>query len=294
MQPLVTIVTPSFNQGQFIEATIQSVLAQDYAPLEYLVYDAGSTDGTPAILARYRDRLHAVSRPDRGQADAINQGLRAARGEIVAWLNSDDLYLPGAIAAGVRHLTSHPEQAMVYGEARYVDAEGRPIGPYPTAPIARLREGCHICQPATFLRARAIATVGYLDPSLQYCLDYDLWLRLAACFQIGYLSHELACSRLHRGAKTIAHRRAFHREVVQMTHRRLGAAPLPWLYGFALLCVRDRFGERDRRVEGTLAAGLTLALTLRYHPRPTRDDVRVAQRWLRAQFSGPAGATIAW
>src|SRR5438128_8552250 len=123
--PLVSIVTPSYNQGRFIEDTIRSVLAQDYPNLEYIVVDGGSTDHTLDVLRRYEGRLRWVSEPDRGQSEAINKGFRMARGEIVSWLNSDDTYVPGAIGKAVAHLGARPEVVMVYGEGYLLDEGGR-------------------------------------------------------------------------------------------------------------------------------------------------------------------------
>ncbi len=278
-QPLVTIITPSLNQGRFIEATIRSVFEQDYDAIEHRIYDGGSTDETVAILERYRDRLQIVSGPDGGQAAAINRGLGEARGEIVAWLNSDDVYLPGAVSAAVAYLAGHPACAAVYGEAVYINAAGEIIGRYPTGPVSRLREGCYICQPAMFMRRSAVAAVGYLDPQLRFCMDYDLWLRLASRYPIAHITADLAGSRLHRTAKTVSQQLAFHREVVGMTCRRLGAAPLSWLYGYAELLIRDRLA-RDPSGGGRiavrlLATALSAALAARYHRRLDRADVRL-------------------
>src|SRR6185369_6051551 len=258
-----------------------SVLEQDYAPIEYLVFDAGSTDGTAEVLARYAERLCAVVEPDGGQADAINRGLHRARGEIVAWLNSDDVYLPGAISAAVRYLIDHPQQAMVYGAAYYIDAAGERIGRYPTQPATRLNEGCYICQPAAFMRTQAVATVGYLDASLSYCMDYDLWLRLARCFSLGHIPQDLACSRLHDDAKTVAQQLAFHREVVAMTERRLGATPLPWLYGYGSRLVQQRWPHLPGPLRQTASLAATCALAARYHRRFGRSDAALLFRRLR-------------
>jgi|MudIll2142460700_1097286.scaffolds.fasta_scaffold39763_3 hypothetical protein len=286
MPALVTIVTPSFNQGAFIGHTIRSVLSQDYGAIEYLVYDAGSTDNTHEVLRSYQARIRTIVAADGGQADAINRGFRSARGEIVAWLNSDDLYLPGAVASAVAYLGDHPQCAMVYGDAYYVDAAGQRIGRYPTGPVSRLAEGCYICQPATFMRREAVAAVGYLDASLQFCMDYDLWLRLASRYAVEYLPIPLACSRLHPGAKTVAQQLAFHREVVRMTCRRLGAAPLPWLYGYADLLVGRQLGQSLRGPRALAAALLTLALALRYHRRLRASDLRVLWRRMRSEPPG--------
>lgn len=276
MRPLVTIITPSLNQGRFIEETIQSVLAQDYAPIEYRVYDGGSSDETPAILARYRDRLQAVIARDRGQADAVNRGFREARGEVVGWLNSDDLYLPGAISAAVEYLTDNPECAMVYGNGYHIDAAGHRIESYPTEPAARLRDGCGICQPTAFIRRAAVTAVGYLDPELHYCMDYDLWLRLAARYEIGQISTYLASTRLHPDCKTLAHRLPVMREIVHMTHRRLGATPLLYLNSYANLLVEELASRRALPLwlrRGFVAA-LTGALVVRYHRRLSNTDLR--------------------
>src|SRR5574337_438603 len=156
--PLVSIITPSFNQGRFIRDTIESVLSQGYPRLEYLVMDGGSTDETVEILRSYGDRLIWRSAPDGGQADAVNTGVRLAKGEIIGWLNSDDTYQPGAIKAAVDYLIAYPETAVVYGDAHYIDERGEVIGTYPTEDfdLDRLAQACLICQPTAFIRRSAL------------------------------------------------------------------------------------------------------------------------------------------
>jgi glycosyltransferase involved in cell wall biosynthesis len=152
---LVSIVTPSFNQADYLEQTIQSVLAQDYPWIEYIIIDGASTDGSVEIIERYAGRLAWwVSEPDRGQAEAINKGLQRANGEIVAWLNSDDLYLPGAVSRAVAALQANHALGLVYGDALTIDAQGRPIhslvfGEWGLEELIRFRI---ICQPAVFMR----------------------------------------------------------------------------------------------------------------------------------------------
>ncbi len=203
----VTIVTPSFNQAAYLEATIQSVLSQDYEDIEYFIMDGGSTDGSLEIIHKYADRLAGwVSEKDRGQTDAINKGFARASGEVLAWLNSDDTFEPGAVRQAVELLEQHPEVSMVYGDCNYLDESGRVIGRFPAAQTdyRRLREGyVHIPQQASFFRAELVRQVGPLDPSFFFAMDYDLWVRLARIAPPLYVPRLWANFRLHRDAKTI-------------------------------------------------------------------------------------------
>ena len=207
--PRVSIVTPSYNQARFLEQTIQSVLGQDYPNLEYFVMDGGSTDGSLEIIQRYAPRLAGwVCEKDRGQTDALNKGFARATGQILAWLNSDDTYEPGAVSAAVAALTSRPDAAAIYGEANFIDENGRVIGRFPAAQtdLPRLRRGyVHVPQQATFFRGDLWRAIGPLDPSFYFAMDYDLWVRLAKRGPLIYLPGQVwANFRLHSGAKTIA------------------------------------------------------------------------------------------
>lgn len=206
--PKVSIVTPSFNQAPFLEQTLRSVLEQDYPNLEYIVIDGGSSDGSLEIIHKYADRLaYWQSQPDQGQTDAINQGFARASGEILAWLNSDDLLLPGAVSAAVRALHEHPEAAMVYGDALLINAEGKTIGKFPAAQTdyRKLRRGyVHIPQQASFFRADLWQQVAPLDVSFYFAMDYDLWVRLAALAPLVYVPEFWAAFRLHGAGKSIA------------------------------------------------------------------------------------------
>ena len=206
--PKVTIVTPSYNQAQFLDETMRSVLEQDYPNLEYIVIDGGSTDGSVEIIKRYEDRLaYWQSQKDKGQTDAINQGFRRASGEILAWLNSDDLLLPGAVSAAVKQLQAHPEVGMVYGDCLLVDAQGATVRKFPArqTDYQKLRRGyVHIPQQASFFRADLWQQVGPLDDSFFFAMDYDLWVRLAAKAPLLHVPETWACFRLHEGAKSIA------------------------------------------------------------------------------------------
>lgn|SRR3989442_347304 len=243
--PLVTVVTPSYNQGRFIRETIESVLSQDYPHIEYMVIDGGSTDETLSILNSYEHRFFWVSEPDRGQAHAINKGWQRAKGDVLAWLNSDDIYLPGAIAKAVDYLIRNQQVGMVYGDAYYVAEDGRVIKPYPTEPFDanRLVDTCTICQPAAFIRRAVIDDIGYLDDSLNLCIDYDLWIRISRNYSLGHLSEYLAKSRLHAECKTVKQRVAAYKEALEMLYRHYGFVPPSWACGYAYRALETRFNS---------------------------------------------------
>ncbi len=205
--PLVSIVTPSYNQAQFLEQTIQSVLCQDYPNLEYLIVDGGSSDGSLEVIQRFADRLAWwVSEPDQGQTEAINKGFEHARGEYLAWLNSDDTYLPQAVSRAVAYLETNPQIGMVYGDANLIDEQGNVIGKFPArqTDYARLRRGyVHIPQQAAFFRANLWKQVAPLDPSFYFAMDYDLWVRLARLAPFLYVPETWANFRLHQSGKSV-------------------------------------------------------------------------------------------
>jgi glycosyltransferase involved in cell wall biosynthesis len=223
--PLVSIITPSFNQARFLEATIRSVLDQDHPNLEYIIVDGGSTDGSVEIIKKCADRLAWwVSEKDKGQTDAINKGFARAKGEILAWINSDDTYEPGAVSAAVKYLGERPEVGLVYGDANFIDEEGRVIGRFAArqTDYTRLRRGyVHIPQQASFFRAELWREVGPLDPSFYFAMDYDLWVRLAARAPIQYTPQTWANFRLHSSGKTIAADDRCWPEMIRI-HRRDG------------------------------------------------------------------------
>ena len=230
--PRVTIVTPSFNQARYLEETIQSVLNQDYPNLEYIIVDGGSTDGSVEIIRKYANRLAWwVSEKDRGQTDAINKGFARASGDILAWLNSDDTYLPGAVRGAVEVFRTHPAAGLVYGEANYINGNGRVIGRFPSAltNYRRLRRGyVHIPQQAAFFRADLWRKVGPLDPSFYFAMDYDLWVRLAREAPLEHIQNVLANFRLHADAKTIFADDRCWPEMLRV-HYRDGGSPFAWI-----------------------------------------------------------------
>lgn len=232
-QPRVSIVIPSFNQAKYLELAIRSVLDQDYPDLECIVIDGGSTDESREIIQSYDDRLaYWVSEEDTGQTDAINKGFARASGEVFAWLNSDDLYYPAAIAQAVDYLQSHPEVGMVYGDADFLDETGQVIGRFSASQTdhRRLRRGyVHIPQQASFFPARLWKEVGPLDPSFLFAMDYDLWVRISAVAPIRYLSRLWAGFRIHGAAKTTNAADRCWPEMIRV-HRRMGGGLLAVIY----------------------------------------------------------------
>jgi glycosyltransferase involved in cell wall biosynthesis len=206
--PLVSIVTPSFNQASFLEASIQSVLSQSHPRLEYIIVDGGSTDGSLDIIRKYAGKLAWwTSEKDKGQTDALNKGFANAKGNILAWLNSDDTYQPGAVASAVKVLLDHPGIGLVYGDSNYINEAGEVIGRFPAAQtdLPRLRRGyVHIPQQASFFRGDLWRAVGPLDPTFYFAMDYDLWVRIAKRSQVKYIPQTWANFRLHTAGKTIA------------------------------------------------------------------------------------------
>ncbi len=213
--PLVTIVTPSYNQARFLEATLRSVLEQDYPRIEYLVVDGASNDGSVEIIRRYADRLDWwVSEKDSGQSEAINKGLRRARGEFVGWLNSDDIYLPGAVSAAVTVFQSHPEAGLIYGDSRAIDTDGRPFNLMRARQytVTDLMAFQIICQPAAFMRRSVMEEVGYLNPDYQLLMDNLLWMCMAQKAPIIYVPQTWAAARYHEQAKNRTRGAAYGQE----------------------------------------------------------------------------------
>ena len=238
----VSIVTPSFNQGKYIERTIQSVLSQNI-PLEYVVVDGGSTDETLAILKRYEKSLRFISEADRGQAHAVNKGIMMTSGYIIGWLNSDDTYYLNAVQTARDFLLAHPAVDIVYGKANHIDEKDQIIEPYPTEEwsFQRLKQTCFISQPAVFFRRRVIEKVGLLNEKLNFCLDYEYWVRLAQGGRgFAYLPVVLAGSRLYPATKTMSSPVAAQQETLHMLHDRLGYVPENWLLNEAITTVKNK------------------------------------------------------
>lgn len=242
----ISIITPSFNQGRFIERTIKSVINQGIVGLEYLVVDGGSTDNTLNVLKNYSEYIQWIHEEDEGQADAVNKGLRMTTGEIIGWLNSDDIYYPNAIKKVNDFFAKNPEIDIIYGKAFHIDVNGIEMGFYYSEDwnLERLKNVCYICQPAVFFRRRVINKFGYLDKTLQYCMDYEYWLRLALSgAKFAYLPEVLAGSRLYEETKTLSSKIAVHKEINDMFKKLLGEVPNRWLSNYAHVVVRVKMSK---------------------------------------------------
>jgi glycosyltransferase involved in cell wall biosynthesis len=237
----ISIITPSFNQGRYIERTIQSVLSQSISDLQYVVIDGGSQDETLSILQRYSHQLTFISEKDKGQADAVNKGFKCVTGDIIGWLNSDDIYYPNALKIIEDYFARHPEIDVIYGEAFHINQENQIIERYPTEPwnISRFKKTCFICQPTVFFRRRVLEQYGYLNESLSYCLDYEYWLRLALRgARFAYLKDILAGSRWYPDTKTCRAPLEAQHEAITMLRDQLGYVPYEWVMTYTITSIK--------------------------------------------------------
>lgn len=221
--PSVTVVTPSYNQGGFIRATIESVLSQNYPNLEYIIMDGGSTDETASVVKDYASRLVFISEKDRGQSHAINKGFRMARGSILSWLNSDDLYLPGAIRAAIDGWTQNPSAGAVYGEGYLIDREGQTTSRFPCTEPFNLWKLVHlsdyVLQQTVYFRKDVLDRVGYLDEDLHFTMDWDILIRIGMQYPLHYVPAFMGCLREYPEAKSFAGGARRAREIRDMLRR---------------------------------------------------------------------------
>ncbi len=203
--PQITIITPSYNQSQYIEETILSVLMQGYPNLEYIIIDGGSTDGSVEIIKKYASYLsYWESEPDRGQSHAINKGWKRATGEIITYLNSDDTYCSGVLEKVAIFFKNNPDISMVYGDSLHIDEQSRVFGKGSVKEfsIGEFLVNNFIYQPSAFFRKEILECIGYLDESLHLTMDYDLWLRIALCRRVEYLPEVLSNFRFYNNNKS--------------------------------------------------------------------------------------------
>lgn len=284
---------PTRDQRRHVDEALDSILQQGACVARVLVQDGGSTDGT---LERLRERERADGRievhsaPDDGPADALNHAFAralAAGASTIGWLNSDDLYTPGAVERALAHLDAHPDHVAVYGEGEHIDADGWALGRYPTRgpfePRAHWRDGCPICQPTMFLRREALQALLPLDDALRTAFDFDLWCRLFAAFEgrIGMLDAVQARSRLHAGGITTRLRQQVVLESMAVVHRHFGSAPPHWLATH----VGESLSACPFEIEPSALQAQWLALAERAAPFLPAGGVAEAQALMRATRS---------
>ena len=223
--PRISIVTPSYNQGEYLEATLRSVLDQGYPDLEYIVIDGGSTDGSVDIIRRYEDQLASwVSEPDEGQADALAKGFARATGDVFGWLCSDDLLKPGSLWLAGAFFRLDPGLSMVYGDTEYLYPDGsvkwkpRVSWDYETLLYAFNM----VPQPSCFFSASVYQSLGGLDTTLNYAMDYDLFIRMGPSAGVVHVPTVLSSYRLHPSSKTVSERQKFEREWAYTREKALG------------------------------------------------------------------------
>ena len=284
MNVAFTVITPSYNQGKYIRATVESVLSQRLPGLQYLVMDGGSSDETLDVLRSYGDRLWFCSEPDRGTADAVNKGLARAEGDLIGWLNSDDVYYPGALARVAALFERHPEVDVVYGRAHHVDEAGRILEEYPTEDwsFLRLLEHCIISQPAAFFRRCAVEKFGLLAENHRYCVDYELWIRWAQRgAQFMYVPEFFAATRLHDAAKTVAFRVQCHGDVNDVMVERLGHVPSRWIANYAYARTEQQVDRIRHRLTFTaFLVAQCLFTDLRWNKRISLSTIRMFLSWV--------------
>ena len=215
--PKISIVTPSYNQGQFLEETILSVISQDYPNIEYIVIDGSSSDNSVSIIKKYEHHIsYWVSENDRGQSHAINKGLKRATGEIVNWLNSDDLLAPAALKIVAKAFIKNQESDFYYGDYSIIDNVGRELFTRKNAPYFKLSllYGRQLsCQPAVFFKYALLDRIGYLDENLSFCVDLEFWTRAVKKGSKFYqIKKTIAKARLHNNSKTARQQQVLHEE----------------------------------------------------------------------------------
>lgn len=296
----ISIVTPSYNQGPYLAETIESVIRQggDFS-IDYIIIDGGSSDNSVEIIKRYEALMYSgewpvtclgityrwLSEKDNGQTDALMKGFRMAQGEIFAWLNSDDTYKPGTLQTAASFFSCHPDTGLLYGDAHYCDAAGTDIGRYRTAEfdLDRLASANMICQPAAFFRRAAFDTVGGLDESLGFAMDYDLWIRIGRRFPCHHIPGLLATYRLHETSKTINNDTLIRNseESLEVTRRHFVWAPMTRVYTSCHILCSARlpgvFG-RSRLAVAVAASVYALFRSLRLNRGFHRNDLKLLTR----------------
>ncbi len=296
----ISIVTPSYNQGEFLAETIESVLSQaGEFVIDYLIMDGGSKDNSVDIIRYYEGLLqrgewpivcHGItyrwfSEKDKGQTDALMKGFRLASGDIFAWLNSDDTYQPGALQAVADHFLEAPNTGLLYGDGVYCDQAGAIIGRYRTEEFVfdKLAWFNFICQPSTFFTREAFETVGGLNATLQFAMDYDLWIRIGRSFPCRYLTRVMSTYRLHEASKTISDQTLINNclEGLVVASRHYGWAPLTRIFTLCRTTSKawlPHFLSRSKLVVTAAAIICTVVSSIRLNRGFNLNDLKLLNR----------------
>jgi len=237
----ISIVIPSFNQRKFIERTIESLLEQKYKDLEIIVVDGGSTDGTVEILKKYGGKIKWISEKDNGQTEAINKGMRMAKGEIMTYLNSDDTYEIGTLNIVAKYFEDNPRAMIVYGKGRHIDENDRYINDYPSENVDGnvLKIKCPICQPTVFWRRELWEEIGDFDEKLDFAMDYQYWLRVAEKYDFDFIDEYLANTRLHSDTKTLSQQEKVAEEIIKVHKNLFGKVNDGWILNY----IGEKYGK---------------------------------------------------
>jgi glycosyltransferase involved in cell wall biosynthesis len=253
-QPLVSIITPSFNQAKYLTAAFRSVVSQNYPNIEYFIVDGGSTDGSADMIRSWAEEKNSrlkwwVSEKDKGQADAINKGFSKATGEIIAWLNSDDLYMKGTVEKAVAIFNAYPDVGLIFSDVFSIDADSRLINVmrYGDWDLRDMMAFNIIGQPGVFMRKQALDETGYLDPAYHYLLDHHLWIRIASKHKIKHVNDYFAAARFHSEAKNISQTEGFSKDAFRIVEWMKSRPELSRFYGIdrrKILAGAFRFSAR--------------------------------------------------
>ena len=247
--------------------------------------------GSVEILKHSTYLKYWVSEKDKGQTDAVNKGIKATDGEIIGWLNSDDIYYPGTLAFVLDFFVANPDIDVLYGMADHIDVNDQAFEAYPTEAwnFERLKETCFICQPALFFRRRLIEQQGLLDETLTYCMDYEYWLRLAkAGVQFAYIEKKFAGSRLYADTKTLSAKVKVHREINDMFKKKFGKVPDRWLFNYAHASVEAKI-NREKYPRRFLYSLLTSSLwsTFYWNKKISTNFLNTLGRWFYRSINSP-------
>jgi glycosyltransferase involved in cell wall biosynthesis len=239
----ISVIIPSYNQGKFIETAIKSILGQKYDQTEIIVVDNESTDETRELLKKYSSKIKAIIEKDKGQTNAINKGFKLAKGDILAYLNADDVYEPIAFRYVVNFFKKNPQAKIVYGKGKFIDEKGKFLGYYKTntPSLENLFKECVISQPTVFMRREVYDNVGLFDEGLNYTMDYDYWIRVAKKYEFYFIDEVLASTRLHNNTKTATAQEKIFFEILTVLKKNYGKVSDEAVFNYAYVKGKNNF-----------------------------------------------------